>query len=218
VLKLLDRKVLRSMITKSMASRKTSLLLVRTITEIARKTPAATKPQQWVLQQVRSMSNLPESTVYGGPKSRSPWKRITLRQLGLKYEKKQAITVVTAYDYPSAVHVDEAGMDICLVGDSVGMVVHGHDTTLPVTMDDMLLHCRAVARGANRPLLVGDLPFGSYEQSAQQVCKLSLPPLLTSRLPHGPGCRMHGQITSGWRSDCLPIAAGRNVGHQGIII
>jgi hypothetical protein len=213
VLKLLDRKVLRSMLTKSMASRKTSLLLVRTITEIARKTPAATKPQQWVLQQVRSMSNLPESTVYGGPKSRSPWKRITLRHLGLKYEKKQAITVVTAYDYPSAVHVDEAGIDICLVGDSVGMVVHGHDTTLPVTMDDMLLHCRAVARGASRPLLVGDLPFGSYEQSAQQVCKLSLPPLLTSRLPHGPGCRMHGQIASGWRSDCLPIAAGCDVGH-----
>jgi 3-methyl-2-oxobutanoate hydroxymethyltransferase len=151
--------------------------------------------------------------VYGGPKSRSPWKRITLRQLGLKYEKKQAITVVTAYDYPSAVHVDEAGIDICLVGDSVGMVVHGHDTTLPVTMDDMLLHCRAVARGASRPLLVGDLPFGSYEQSAQQVCKLSLPPLLTSRLPHRPGCRMHGQIASGWRSDCLPIAAGCNVGH-----
>lgn len=69
----------------------------------------------------------------------------------------------------AAVHVDRAGIDICLVGDSVGMVVHGHDTTLPVTMEDMLLHCKAVARGAHRPLLIGDLPFGSYEQSAQQV-------------------------------------------------
>ena len=49
------------------------------------------------------------------------------------------------------------------------MVVHGHDTTLPVTMDDMLLHCRAVARGASRPLLIGDLPFGSYERSSSQV-------------------------------------------------
>jgi 3-methyl-2-oxobutanoate hydroxymethyltransferase len=56
-----------------------------------------------------------------------------------------------------------------LVGDSVGMVVHGHDTTLPVTLDDMLLHCRAVARGARRPLLIGDLPFGSYETSSDQV-------------------------------------------------
>lgn len=81
----------------------------------------------------------------------------------------QPITMVTAYDYPSAVHVDQAGIDIALVGDSVAMVVHGHDTTLPVTLDDMLLHCKAVARGARRPLLVGDLPFGSYEQSPQQV-------------------------------------------------
>ena len=168
----------------------------------------------------RSMSNLPESTVYGGPKSKSPWKRVTLRHLEAKYQTNQPITVVTAYDYPSGqaidqrvmcdgfcswiapscfgsslgrsplhhflhaadlmtdslgglagVHVDRAGIDICLVGDSVGMVVHGHDTTLPVTMEDMLLHCRAVARGADRPLLVGDLPFGSYEQSTQQVCK-----------------------------------------------
>lgn len=117
----------------------------------------------------RSMSNLPESTVYGGPKSKSPWKRVTLRHLEAKYQSNQPITMVTAYDYPSGVHVDRAGIDICLVGDSVGMVVHGHDTTLPVTMDDMLLHSRAVARGADRPLLVGDLPFGSYEQSIQQA-------------------------------------------------
>lgn len=77
--------------------------------------------------------------------------------------------MVTAYDYPSAVHVDQAGIDICLVGDSVGMVVHGHDTTLPVTMTDMISHCQAVARGARRPLLVGDLPFGSYEKSTSQA-------------------------------------------------
>ncbi|XP_073391516.1 3-methyl-2-oxobutanoate hydroxymethyltransferase 1, mitochondrial isoform X1 [Physcomitrium patens] len=117
----------------------------------------------------RSMSNLPESTVYGGPKSKSPWKRVTLRHLEAKYQTNQPITMVTAYDYPSGAHVDRAGIDICLVGDSVGMVVHGHDTTLPVTMEDMLLHCKAVARGADRPLLVGDLPFGSYEQSTQQA-------------------------------------------------
>ena len=78
--------------------------------------------------------------------------------------------MVTAYDYPSAVHLDTAGIDIALVGDSAAMVVHGHDTTLPITVDQMLVHCRAVARGAKRPLLVGDLPFGSYESSTQQVC------------------------------------------------
>ena len=77
--------------------------------------------------------------------------------------------MVTAYDYPSAVHLDLAGIDICLVGDSAAMVVHGHDTTLPISLEEMLVHCRAVARGANRPLLVGDLPFGTYESSSNQV-------------------------------------------------
>lgn len=77
--------------------------------------------------------------------------------------------MVTAYDYPSAVHIDGAGIDICLVGDSAAMVVHGHDTTLPITLEEMLVHCRAVARGAKRPLLVGDLPFGTYESSTNQA-------------------------------------------------
>ncbi|KAG6480481.1 hypothetical protein ZIOFF_063981 [Zingiber officinale] len=117
----------------------------------------------------RLMSNVPESTVYGGPKPQSPAHRVTLTHLRQKHRRGQPITVVTAYDYPSAVHVDSAGIDVLLVGDSAAMVVHGHDTTLPITLDDMLLHCRAVARGASRPLLVGDLPFGSYESSASQV-------------------------------------------------
>lgn len=82
--------------------------------------------------------------------------------------------MVTAYDYPSAVHLDTAGIDICLVGDSAAMVVHGYDTTLPITLDEMLVHCRAVARGATRPLLVGDLPFGSYESNIQQAVDSSV--------------------------------------------
>ena len=66
------------------------------------------------------MSNLLESTIYGGPSSQSPWKRINLKHLSEKYAKGEPITMVTAYDYPSAVHVDQAGIDICLVGDSAG--------------------------------------------------------------------------------------------------
>ncbi|PHU03512.1 3-methyl-2-oxobutanoate hydroxymethyltransferase 2, mitochondrial [Capsicum chinense] len=85
-----------------------------------------------------------------------------------KYKKGEAITMVAGYDYASGVHIDMAGIDICLVGDSASMVVHGHDTTLPITIDEMLVHCRAVARGAKTPLLVGDLPFGTYESSTTQ--------------------------------------------------
>lgn len=77
--------------------------------------------------------------------------------------------MVTAYDFPSAIHVARAGIDIILVGDSVAMVELGHDTTQPVTMDQMIHHCSAVRRGVRfanvpaEPLLVGDMPFGSYE-------------------------------------------------------
>jgi 3-methyl-2-oxobutanoate hydroxymethyltransferase len=67
-----------------------------------------------------------------------------------------------------------AGMDMILVGDSAAMVVHGHDTTLPITLEEMLVHCRAAARGARRPLLVGDLPFGSYESAPQQAVQAAI--------------------------------------------
>ena len=115
----------------------------------------------------RAMSHRPEDSVYGGPRPAEP--RMTLKRLRAKYDNGERISVVTAYDYPSAVHVDSAGIDVALVGDSAAMVVHGHDTTLPITLDEMLSHCKAVSRGASRPLLVGDLPFGSYEQSAAQA-------------------------------------------------
>ncbi|RWW33967.1 hypothetical protein BHE74_00012996 [Ensete ventricosum] len=123
----------------------------------------------------RLMSNVPENTVYSGPKPQSPGRRVTLTHLRQKHRRGEPITVVTAYDYPSAAHVDSSGVDVLLVGDSAAMVVHGHDTTLPISLDDMLAHCRAVARGASRSLLVGDLPFGSYESSASEVHLLSLP-------------------------------------------
>ncbi|TQE01303.1 hypothetical protein C1H46_013064 [Malus baccata] len=118
---------------------------------------------------LRCMSNVPENTVYGGPKPQNPDQRVTVTHLKQKHKKGEPITMVTAYDYPSAVHLDSAGIDICLVGDSAAMVVHGYDTTLPITLDEMLVHCRAVARGAKRPLLVGDLPFGFYESSSNQA-------------------------------------------------
>src|SRR5258708_29179325 len=74
----------------------------------------------------------------------------------------QKITCLTAYDYPTARLLDEAGVDVILVGDSLGMVVLGYESTLPVTIDEMLHHMRAVRRGTRRALLVADMPYGSY--------------------------------------------------------
>ncbi len=87
-------------------------------------------------------------------------------------EKKQAgekIVAVTAYDYPTALLVDEAGVDLVLVGDSVGNVVLGYDSTLPVTMEEMRHHLRAVRRGIKTALLVADMPFLSYQSSVAQA-------------------------------------------------
>jgi len=95
----------------------------------------------------------------------SPKKTVVDLQKMKKHGEK--ITMVTAYTFPSAVHVDSAGIDVILVGDSVAMVELGFNTTLPVTLDQMLYHCKSVARGASRSLLVGDMPFGTYEVSEQ---------------------------------------------------
>lgn len=89
--------------------------------------------------------------------------KTTVRTLQAKRDRGEPITVVTAYDYPSARAAEAAGVDAILVGDSLGMVVLGYDSTLPVTMDEMIHHARAVRRGAQRPLLIGDLPFMSYQ-------------------------------------------------------
>ncbi len=96
-------------------------------------------------------------------------KKITTRSFHLKKQHKQPISMLTAYDYPTALAADKAGIDSILVGDSLGMVVLGYENTLPVTMADMLHHCRAVARGAKAPLLVGDMPFMSYQSSVEKA-------------------------------------------------
>ncbi len=85
----------------------------------------------------------------------------------------EKIAMVTAYDYTMARLVDEAGVDMVLVGDSLGMVVQGLSTTIPVSLDEMAYHCRAVARGVGHAHLVGDLPFMSYQVSPQQAVESS---------------------------------------------
>lgn len=101
--------------------------------------------------------------------STSQRKKVTTLAFRQKKQRGEPITMLTAYDYPTAMAMDKAGVDAILVGDSLGMVVLGYETTLPVTMDEMLHHARAVARGAKSALLIGDMPFMSYQVSAEKA-------------------------------------------------
>jgi 3-methyl-2-oxobutanoate hydroxymethyltransferase len=92
-------------------------------------------------------------------------RKVTVPDILKRKGSGDPIVALTAYDYPFGRIADEAGVDVILVGDSLGMVVQGMDSTLPVTMDEMVYHCRMVARARRRALLVGDLPFLSYQVS-----------------------------------------------------
>jgi 3-methyl-2-oxobutanoate hydroxymethyltransferase len=98
-------------------------------------------------------------------------KKITTLTFRQKKERGEPITVLTGYDYPTALALDQAGLDAILVGDSLGMVVLGYETTLPVTLEDILHHCRAVARAARSALLIGDMPFMSYQVSLEEAIR-----------------------------------------------
>ncbi len=112
------------------------------------------------MSMIASLSNLPTVP-----------KKVTIQTFRKKKEVGQPITMLTGYDYPTAVALDRAGIDAILVGDSLGMVVLGYENTLPITMDEMLHHCRAVARGARSALLIGDMPFMSYHVSVEEAVR-----------------------------------------------
>lgn len=97
--------------------------------------------------------------------------KVTIHSLKRLKQIGQKICMVTAYDAAFARIFDDAGADVLLVGDSLGMVVQGHSSTLPVTLEQMIYHCSAVARGSSRAHLVGDLPFMSYQASADEAVK-----------------------------------------------
>jgi len=97
--------------------------------------------------------------------------KVTSLTLLEKKQKHERITCLTAYDYASARFVDEAGIDMILVGDSLGMVMLGYDNTLPVTVEEMLHHTRAVRRGVKRGFLISDMPFASYHVSGKEAVR-----------------------------------------------
>jgi 3-methyl-2-oxobutanoate hydroxymethyltransferase len=97
--------------------------------------------------------------------------RISVNQIKEMKEKGEKIAMLTAYDYPTAKIVDAAGIPLILVGDSLGMVVLGYESTIPVTMDEMLHHTKAVVRGAKQAMVIGDMPFMTYHISADEALR-----------------------------------------------
>ena len=111
------------------------------------------------------MSTLPPTTVT------TERKKITVRSLQSKKERGEPISMLTAYDFPTARLLDQAGVDVILVGDSLGMVVLGYENTLPVTMEDMIRHSQAVRRGAPTAFVIGDMPYMSYQPSIETAIR-----------------------------------------------
>src|SRR6187431_3349352 len=119
-------------------------------------------------------------------------------------DEREAIACLTAYDASFAYVVDQAGTDLVLVGDSLGMVIQGHDTTVPVTMDDMVYHTRAVARGLYRPFLVADLPFMSYASREQALAN-------SVRLMQDGGARMVKLESGAEQLNIVEFLAGHDI-------
>src|SRR5581483_8568713 len=135
---------------------------------------------------------------------------VTLPRLAEMKRLGEAVVMVTAYDYPSAVVAESAGVDIVLVGDSGAMTVLGYHSTVPVRVEEMLMLSAAVRRGLRTPLLVGDLPFGSYESSNEQAV------MTAQRFVKEAGCdavKLEGGGTSVERAHAIVSAGIPVMGH-----
>jgi 3-methyl-2-oxobutanoate hydroxymethyltransferase len=139
--------------------------------------------------------------------------KVTRQSLLAQKQSASPITALTAYDYPTARLVDEAGIDLILVGDSLAMTVLGHDDTLSVTMDEMLHHARAVRRAVQRAMLVVDMPFGSYQVSIEDTLRNAL------RFVKEAGAeavKLEGGVAQVSRVQALTAAEIPVVGHIGL--
>ena len=155
------------------------------------------------------MSNQPPPT---GPE-RAAGGKVSVPDLAAMKRRGERITMVTVYDAPSARLADAAGIDVALVGDSAAMTMLGHDSTLPVTMDEMLMLTRAVERGARRPLIVADMPFGSFQPSDEVAVQNAI------RFVKGGGAdavKLEGAGPMLRRAEAIVDAAIPVVGHIGL--
>jgi 3-methyl-2-oxobutanoate hydroxymethyltransferase len=106
--------------------------------------------------------------------AKNEYKRVTVKSLVDMKHNNEKISMLTAYDYTMAKIVDSAGIDVILVGDSASNVMAGHETTLPITLDQMIYHASSVVRAANRSLVVVDLPFGSYQSDPKEALRSAI--------------------------------------------
>jgi 3-methyl-2-oxobutanoate hydroxymethyltransferase len=139
--------------------------------------------------------------------------KITIHDFLKKKTEKKKITMLTAYDYPFAKIIDEAGIDGIIVGDSVGMVVQGLENTLPVTMDEMIYHTKIVSRAIQNTMVIGDLPFMSYQASVEEAVRNAgrfLKEAGASAVKIEGGAEVAEQIRAMTRSD-IPV-----MGHIGL--
>src|SRR5919204_1537758 len=144
---------------------------------------------------------------------RTDRKPLTLTKLHEMRALGEPIVMITAYDHPSAVVVEEAGVDVVLVGDSAANNVLGYATTVPVTLEELLMLAAAVRRGLRTPLLVGDLPFGSYEASDEQAIATA------HRFVKEAGCdavKLEGGGTMAQRARAIVNAGAPVMGHVGL--
>ncbi|KAJ5292781.1 uncharacterized protein N7443_008734 [Penicillium atrosanguineum] len=120
------------------------------------------------------LSQVRHSSYHSPEPSTNTRKKVTMQTLKNLYKKGEPIAMITAHDFPSSHVAEAAGVDVVLVGDSLGMVAMGLENTTEMVMEEMILHCRSVARGAKSSFIVGDLPMGSYEVSSEQAVQSSI--------------------------------------------
>ncbi len=139
-------------------------------------------------------------------------KPMTLHRLREMHAQGEKITMLTAYDATFARLIDEAGVDSILVGDSLGMLVQGHGSTVPVSLDEMVYHTRCVARGNRSAWVVGDLPFGSYQENHEQALRSSVALMQA-------GAHMVKLEGGGWTAEIVHFLTERGIpvcGHLGL--
>ncbi len=159
------------------------------------------------------MANQPDAKPYGAPAPSAKPARLTVTGLASMAAEGQKIAMLTAYDASFAALCDRVGVDVLLIGDSLGMVIQGHASTLPVTLEQTLYHTRCVVTGSTRPLVIADLPFGTFQESPERAYRASVSALQA-------GAQMVKVEGGAWMAPTIEFLATRGVpvcGHVGLL-